>query len=290
VLLLCGLPGCGKSSLARMLKERNDRTSLFDRILHIEYDSVARGLQEQQQSTTIANDEREEVFNEESLEAWRSSRKVALEQLNQELESHFNNDKTPPPRLLIIMDDNFHLRSMRKNVHVICQAHANKPLHFCILWLDIPLDTCLKQNRQRSSSGRVPDNVIQNMALEPPDPQKASREQGCILKQSQAVLPPPPPVDPQVLERERQKTRESLLHTYDGYLRAWVGTVAQIRRSDTGKANAARKDILQRLRKCEDTLDASVVMDWFVEQVCVSGWTDKEMTQLKTAMQSVLER
>jgi adenylate kinase family enzyme len=60
VLVLCGLPGSGKSTLAGALKETKD----FDRIVHIEYDAVAREIQGQCSLATAAE---MEVFNDESL-------------------------------------------------------------------------------------------------------------------------------------------------------------------------------------------------------------------------------
>ena len=301
VLLLCGLPGSGKSTLARAMKESNEDAPLLDRILHIEYDSVARDIIRHHNTTTTASNHSDGVFDEQSLTAWRSSRKMALEQLHHELELHFKNDNDTPSRLLIIMDDNFQLRSMRKNVHHICQAHANQRLYFCILWLDIPQQECLSRNRLRSIPNRVPDDVIRAMSFEVPDPQKASWEDGWIhckdaknvslelvLQQSQLV---PPPVDPEILEQERRKTRESLLHTYDSYLRAWVGAVARIRQSDVGKANAARKSVLQKLRKVQDTKDsATLIMQWFQEQTGVSDWNEEERAQLTSAMRSSLDQ
>lgn len=296
VLLLCGLPGCGKSSLARELKESS---TLFDRVVHIEYDDVAHEIQLQQCTTCNA-------FNSDSLGAWRSSRNIALDRLDQELGRHFfQEDNTPASRLLIIMDDNFHLRSMRKNVYQICQSHANANMYFCILWLDTPLQVCLDRNRQRPQKSRVPDETILKMSLEVPDPVKASWEQGWvhftnnsntisieqIMENSQVVHPPPPPVDPEILEAERRKTRESLLHTYDGYMRGWVSAVAQMHRSDAGPANKARKDILQKLRNQKDNIASPAsVMEWFVGHVCSSSWTSDEIEVLKTAMQTTIDQ
>ena len=247
------------------------------------------------------------AFNHDSLEAWRSSRKIALQRLDQELGRHFvpEQNSTLSSRLLIIMDDNFHLRSMRKNVYQICQSHANARLYFCILWLDTPLQVCLDRNRQRPQKSRVPDDTILKMSFEAPDPVKASWEQGWIhctdncnsismeqiMENSRVVQPPPPPIDPEILEAERRKTRESLLHTYDGYLRGWVSAVAQIHRADAGAANQARRDILQKLRKQNDCIDSpATVMEWFVEQVCSSSWTSDEINELKTAMQSTIDQ
>jgi hypothetical protein len=139
------------------------------------------------------------------------------------------------------------------------------------------------------------------MPLEPPDFQKAWWEKGCIRlhdcndpslvlqlvqEHSHVVAPPLPsplPVDPELIEKERQKTRESLLHQYDGYLRSWVGAVARTRQCDTGKANQTRKDILQKVRKRQDAVDPTLVMEWFLELL---DWTEEETNQLKAVMQS----
>lgn len=291
VLLLCGLPGSGKSTLARSLKEH--ALSHFDRVVHIEYDSVAREIQRVSSSTNYGSD-----FNEESLEAWRSSRMVALERFQDELRSHVS--KRTNKDSFVIMDDNFHLRSMRKQIHRICSLYEGR-VSFCIAWIDVSLDECLRRNRQRSTP--VPDETIESMQIEQPNPEKAAWERACIrldclssidsetllqriIQASQPALPPSPPDDPTVLDEERRKTRESLLHQYDTRLRTWVGAVARIRRSDVGKANEARKEILQQLRSKSENQTPTEVRDWYVERVVTPEWTDEDKSQLKTVMES----
>ena len=119
VLLLCGLPGAGKSRLV---------ASLPSTAIPIEYDQV-----------------QDDLLLDNSLEAWRTSRHVALEQLSQHLSSSSQ---------LIVLDDNFYWRSMRKQVYQTCQQyliqqqHPSPIIYLGIVWLDTPLDTCLQRNRQ----------------------------------------------------------------------------------------------------------------------------------------------
>jgi tRNA uridine 5-carbamoylmethylation protein Kti12 len=81
---------------------------------------------------------------------------------------------------LIIMDDNFHLRSMRRDVYRSCQEIVKNIPHaivgFSVLHFHTPLEQCLEQNDSRSGTERIPHDVINRMAtiLEPPDEKKAN--------------------------------------------------------------------------------------------------------------------
>ena len=72
-------------------------------------------------------------------------------------------------RVLIVIDDNNYLRSMRYPYHQIARRQS---CGFCQLHLAADVTTALKLNTRRESRLRVEENVIRTMAakLEPPDP------------------------------------------------------------------------------------------------------------------------
>mmetsp|Transcript_29692 Transcript_29692/g.43886 ORF Transcript_29692/g.43886 Transcript_29692/m.43886 type:complete len:293 (+) Transcript_29692:606-1484(+) len=278
VLLLVGLPGSGKSFLARRLCELVDTSTS----IHVEYDKVAESLSK-------TNDD---------LAAWRKSRGLALEMF----ESHLDK-KTE----LIIMDDNMHLRSMRKGIYRQCQerVHNGSSVYFGIIVVNTPLSVCLERNQTRDADRFVPVDVIQNMSntMEPPDPQKASWEANHIRiggtsndasleasrdwitsLQDNPVPSPPPEVDQELLEQERQSTRKCLLHQYDMSMRKWVGIVAKIAmgkevNAKVASANRARKELLVELRSRDDDTTLEILIDQFCLRVG-HGWDEQEMQLL----------
>ena len=261
VIALVGLPGSGKSTLAREIQK-----SLQDVAVDIiEYDRVASSL------TNAAN----------TLEAWRTARRLSLDILREKLRFDKNEGDEGPQNSLILVDDNFFLRSMRKEVwqvcrNAVCATTESRRIHWGIVWVDLPLDECLNRNRKRPDSSRVPDSVVTNMEarLESPVSSKDAWEQtvlhvcganhqnhndtvstvlawlsDTVLKSSPPLDPPAPPVDPSILEEERRATRESRLHQCDQMMRKWVGMVAQQDRSAVQRANKARKELLKELRQ-----------------------------------------
>ena len=255
VVLMCGLPGSGKSAFAAaMMRHINSNSNsnsnsdnqrihgeasvdhpvgrYYDQIVLIDYDEIADNITVSTEtptcttggtrthlasagpssSTTCDKDEdsavpsdaeaeasSDAIFSEEDLQAWRDCRNIALSRLEKELRRYFssfdpertdNNDigTTAARNLLIILDDNFYLRSMRRDVYRVCQrvisdisdnigpanGTASNPcgIGFSVFMVDAPMDTCLKRNALRKGKARIPEATVQKMAstLERPEP------------------------------------------------------------------------------------------------------------------------
>ena len=263
-LILMGLPGSGKSTLSKKVLQSLPGS------MHVEYDAVANEL----------------IVDEcDELQAWRLSRHEALKRLDYLLGEGGST---------ILMDDNFHLSSMRKQVYHVCQRHPN--VRFGILWLDTPLEICLQRNQQRVL--QVPKEVIFKMhtTLEPP---KHSWELNSFLKvddkttmenifaflSTLAIVEPP--LDPALQEEQRRLTRENRVHLMDKSLRVWVGCVALLHRPSVGKANAARKALLVEVR-IRDDMEATALMNKFLESVTGSDWTEDQVSVLHANLQATL--
>jgi len=173
VCCLVGLPGCGKSTFARSIRDLQATESYFsqfDDIFIIEYDAITKD----ELLTTNS-----ELLSDE-LVAWRQSRLTALELLKNILTTQFTGGRNTSSSSLIIMDDNFHLRSMRRDVYRSCQEFVKSFPHaivgFFILHFNTPLEQCLERNDSRSGTDRIPHDVINRMAtiLEPPNEKKAN--------------------------------------------------------------------------------------------------------------------
>ena len=190
VVLVCGLPGSGKTTLIKHLVEKiSARSKQHSQTAtvschHIEYDEIqSRILSEQ-------HDLHKEKADD-SLEAWRQSRLVALEELTEILRRIQNSKSSPAPIHVLLMDDNFHLRSMRKQVFQVCHKckheatanshhmanvsgsstyQSNLEVILATLWLDTPLEVCLERNASRPAEKRVLDGTIHRIknSSEPP--------------------------------------------------------------------------------------------------------------------------
>lgn len=275
VLLLCGLPGAGKSTLARQLRDEqhSHRASSF---AFIDYDDI-------QDSLLLMIDE-EEQDERKMIQAWRDSRTSAL----QRLEALLTDSTTG----LILLDDNFHLQSMRKQIFQSCQSHVTsastnaamptfstshksaQSIHFGLIWIDTPVDLCLERNTQRAR--RVPDRVIRDMQLkfEAPGEKNYIWDQSTLRLDGTAspsthleqlhhftsslkrLTMVPPIVDPAVEEARiavaRNETQASAAHQLDQYLRCCVQAVAREYKSCAGAANQCRKILLLQLKHRHD--------------------------------------
>lgn len=190
VLCLVGIPGSGKSTIARAIIELNSQSgsqnlsshtdetnvSRFDDIILIDYDDLTT------KQLTLRNENSRSScssFDSIELEAWRNSRVVALQKLKDSLSTHFTSSTDENSNLLIILDDNFHLRSMRREIYRSCQEmierHPQAQIGFAVLFCSAPLEACFQRNDLRSGKERIPRDVINRMAMgiEQPDGSKA---------------------------------------------------------------------------------------------------------------------
>jgi tRNA uridine 5-carbamoylmethylation protein Kti12 len=287
VILLCGLPGSGKSHLARKLRERMDDDADDDgddnvhdrrhaelqaslcrprrcrrRLIHIEYDDIEDALMSSGTDCDGEDDQRRE--------AWNAARQLAVSRLHDEMESiaaihargiddKRSSDATARGSSIILMDDNFHLRGMRKRIHRLLLRHKDF-VHFGILWMDTPLDACIHRNRQRERAVPEPVIIKMNEQLEPP---RAAWEINSWMLITETVsleeivefilgcpkivdLPDEPDLERQAVDRA--KTLASKSHTADKLLRSWVGQVAKFDTSLVGNANEARKELMRNLK------------------------------------------
>ena len=286
ILLLCGLPGSGKSTIVRELE-----TATFDyeKVLVIDYDKIADEIdtarnKAKPSSTDQSSISSQSIFDQDNLEAWRKSRVIALNKLQDTLYFHFSDEIGDCKSLLVIMDDNFHLKSMRREIYKICQdivGDLTVPIiGFVTLYVSTPLEVCLKQNTLREGKHRVPDAVIHRMAtvLEPPDPFKSygkfenfhvtinankNEDRASILRRigkcmNEAVRSPIIANEQISVEElaqfeaekilQREETFKCQLQRVDQLLRKLVGAVGKTDKSKSTMANKTRKAILDRCK------------------------------------------
>jgi tRNA uridine 5-carbamoylmethylation protein Kti12 len=346
VLLLCGLPGAGKSSLSAqwaatsstITGEDDDTTPTTMAVIEYDHLQDAALLEV---SMMIDDDDDN---TDRALFAWRQSRQKALESLQGYLISRSDDDVS-----VILLDDNFFLRSMRKQVHQVCQRciaaataadeSSMLEIYFGVVWVDTPLDVCLERNRDRGASRQVPEDVITRMhqRMEPPDPKKATWEQAVLRLDTNgsnnnnhndnqenthsipkqlarfvhdiATLTEPvcPPVDParerQRIESERHRTRASVLHRVDQYLRCCVTSVAKVRPRSARHANQVRKQVFRTQKLTSDDpgrSDGNDDMSWvktaFLEGIILTtveegglSWSEAELDTFHMELATILQ-
>ncbi|KAK1747993.1 L-seryl-tRNA(Sec) kinase [Skeletonema marinoi] len=296
ILLFCGLPGSGKSTIARDVAHiyskcgGDDRVGVeddesmitqMDRVVIIDYDVIA----EQESSGAGYGISGSSQFTSDDLEAWRKSRITALDVLKNTLYDHFSSSKKDDATLLVVMDDNFHLRSMRREVYRACQdflvTAPDAIISFSIAYISAPLNVCLRRNDSREGKQHIPSHVITRMdaTIEPPDESKpyASFEkfhltinnttdnaigrktfhdiEKCINESLQSPIQAKKECSVEEIaqmeqERERQRLETFKCKSQRIYLllRRLVGAVGRVDKKRSKEANETRKDIIERVR------------------------------------------
>ena len=157
LVVLCGLPGAGKTTLSENLVREVEKThgstsSLKVVPKHIAFDEVG------------GDDVQGRSSSEYDPDVWKKNRRKAHELVEAEV-------STAPVELgeerkLVIVDDNMHLRSMRRQMYLLARQHRTD---FVIVYVHIPLSEALGRNVRRGSSS-VPEHVISRMhsTFEPP--------------------------------------------------------------------------------------------------------------------------
>ena len=311
VILLCGLPGSGKSTLARKIKSKLEQpldteNQIPTSVVHTEYDALEDELL-LIASSNDDNDQQQQLQQEEDsemrLEAWKQARSVALSELETKIEEWIRDgDVTTKSSLMILMDDNYHLRGMRKQVHRLLLKH--RPIKFGLLWIETSLEDCIQRNRKRER--KIPEHVITNMAtsFEPP---RAAWERNYIkieggadadvkkvmdfLSECSEIvdLPEDVVIDPKQQAEDRALTQSNQRHQFDKSLRSWVGLTAKYNKRLARSANESRKSLIEGLKEPDNDLGSeSKLLDAFVDGIFASSSnvaiSDDQLSELKSCL------
>ena len=321
VVLLAGLPASGKSTLARKLLQRfneNDRVdklpegdTKIQRLIHIEYDDLEDNLLSSIATEGTEIDKSTDEVGDQRREAWNQARQHAVQQLEGELQkiigaSSNETSTSVKTDTIILMDDNFHLRGMRKQIHRLLLNY--RPIRFGILHLETPLEVCLEQNRTRSGRRRIPFEVIEKMSssFEPPrvswevsstmtipdvpeTGEDAFEEIAKFVQDCPEIVDlPNEEIDLEQQASDRAKTRENEMHGLDKLLRSYVGKVAKFDKSLARNANTARKTIMEDFKAGK--VETTDVVDAFLEVlVPTTSSMNEEGSTRRSSLREILQ-
>jgi len=142
LLVLCGLPGAGKSTLAKSLAHTGDACGM--RVTCIHFDDWMHVGQE----GTGRDGGGPPVFDPV---VWKSARSLCMEAAAEALGR--NSD-------VVILDDTMHYTSMRLRCWKLARERASM---YCQVYVDCPLEECLARNAGRSAVCRMPEAVMERM-------------------------------------------------------------------------------------------------------------------------------
>jgi len=325
VILFTGLPASGKSALAEILRERFHQYC-HQHLVHIEYDSLESFLLssmiEKEQGNLVTQHLDGGILQRT---AWKRARQEAVKQMEQEIKMNANEKKSSSvyskttkapygtlnghqsslPSTIILMDDNFHLRGMRKQIHRLLLKY--RLIRFGILHVQTPVDICLERNHNRTGRRKVPDEVIlkMNAAFESPKTfwevnstimidfanksttfngvseydegfTAATATQATIENIIEFINNCPVIINTTendiLLEHQiavdRTKTSQNQMHKVDKLLRLYVGRVAKFNKAYARSANAGRRKLMEDIKASRFKGNDDELLEAFLELMC----------------------
>lgn len=203
VAVLCGIPGSGKSTFAKSLK---DKFTVEDVCQDYWYKSKPLHWLLVSYDEIITTDVEKSIIEKEMPNAWKECREI-IQNAVDNLVGHLNNKSETSDTLstgvenkdchfesfqmflqnmrhrecgsvVILIDDNMYYSSMRYKYFQLTRKHS---ISFCQVHVECDTESALTRNRGRLTR-HVPDDVILNMAarFEVPNPEQNAWEKHSI--------------------------------------------------------------------------------------------------------------
>lgn len=140
--VLCGIPGCGKSTWVQKKMKENDRTGISS-----------------QKWTYVSRDEVRFSMIKEEDDYFSKEKQVFQEFINRicaDLNNGWNDN---------VIADATHLNEVSRDklINAIRRQRPNLPLNITMVYFDIPLEVCKFRNNKRSGRALVPEHVMDKM-------------------------------------------------------------------------------------------------------------------------------
>jgi len=143
LVVLCGLPASGKSTLAKALARHAESSGV--RAVCVHFDDWERARQD-------ADGGFDPV-------AWKAARGRGMEAARAALQRDQKNQRGSS-NVVVILDDTMHYTSMRLQCWKLARACGST---YCQVHVDCPLTLCLERNAMRDDATRIPDEVMERM-------------------------------------------------------------------------------------------------------------------------------
>ena len=141
--ILCGLPGCGKTSWTRN-KMKENTSSTDPKWEYVSRDEVRFSMVKEEDDYFSKE---KQVYNE------------FIKQLCEKLDDAW---------VANVIADATHLNEVSRNklINSIRRQRPNKPLNITMVYFDVPVEVCKFRNAKRQGRARVPDNIIEKMNVQ----------------------------------------------------------------------------------------------------------------------------
>ena len=141
--ILCGIPGCGKSTWVKNRMAENT-SSTDPKWEYVSRDEVRFSMVK----------EEDDYFSKEK-QVYNEFVKRICEKLDDAWVANVIADAT-------------HLNEVSRNklINSIRRQRPNKPLNITMVYFDVPVEVCKFRNAKRQGRARVPDNIIEKMNVQ----------------------------------------------------------------------------------------------------------------------------
>lgn len=141
--ILCGIPGCGKSTWVRNRMAENT-SSTDPKWEYVSRDEVRFSMVKEEDDYFSKE---KQVFNE------------FVKRICEKLDDAWVTN---------VIADATHLNEVSRNklINSIRRQRPNKPLNITMVYFDVPVEVCKFRNAKRQGRARVPDNIIEKMNVQ----------------------------------------------------------------------------------------------------------------------------
>uniref|UniRef100_A0A8C6UJ65 Phosphoseryl-tRNA kinase n=1 Tax=Neogobius melanostomus TaxID=47308 RepID=A0A8C6UJ65_9GOBI len=287
LVVLCGLPAVGKSSLARELREA--AAGLGWRFAALSYDEL---IPEEAFLIRHAENDMGELsfFCFPQHTEWKQHRQAVLKSIEHFLQNPNHSElpdvcniiskaswekcvqdllkapsSQPASPAIFLLDDNFYYPSMRYEVHQLARKYS---LGFCQLFLACDLDTCIERNRSRSRPVPSERNAWEKNSIELDTTNRltANDTQKVVDLISFALKNPLSPIedDSEQKEADRLRCANSVVHQADQACRKLISEAMKTARDNPVPPSTLRSlasELNERKSKFLQDLKAQLLRD-----------------------------
>lgn len=166
LLVLIGLPGSGKTTLAKTLSNSFNNNSKHNYyFVHVCYDELLSNSNQYLESEWKSARSEVAVKIENLIKAFKSrSKELCPNEFTKDFEAILSSNTN----IVVIADDNMYFKSMR---YTLYQIARNQNISYAQIFLNCDLENAFLKNSQRKSDLMIPPHIIEKIHknMEPPN-------------------------------------------------------------------------------------------------------------------------